>query len=159
MRTIVISIIAGCLLLTGFAHADEAADKALQAATAMTKARQGYMQLQVQQLGKMSKAGQGKGVIDEVTLKGAQNLYNLTQMLPDVFGAGSGMDDLDLSNTKMELWTMQDVLDGFINRLQRQSERLLAMAKANDTMGFKDEFKQVRGTCKKCHETFRFVPK
>ena len=80
-------------------------------------------------------------------------------MLPDIFGEGSGMDDLELSNAKMNIWTEGDELQEFITRLQRQSERLLAMAKAGDSMGFKDEFKQVGGTCKKCHETFRFVPK
>jgi len=158
MKAKVISIVTFCLLLTGFSQADEASEKAMKAAIAMTKARQGFMRLQAQQLGKMGTAAKGAGPIDAVTIQGAQNLYNLTQMFPDIFGAGSSMEDLELSNAKPDVWTMQEELGGFIARLERQSERLLTMAKAGDSAGFKDEFKQVSGTCKKCHEIFRFVP-
>lgn len=153
-------MILGSFLLTGTLHADEASDKAaakaLAAAQNVVKARQGYMRLQTQQTGGMKLAGIGKGPITEETIKRAQNLYNLTLMLPDQFSEGSSMENVEGSNAKIELWNMIDVRDGFIGRLNRQAGRLLELAKAGDEFGFQDEFKQLGGTCKKCHETFRF---
>ena len=159
MKHSVIIMILASFLLSGTLQADEASDKAaakaLGDAHKAVKARQGYMRLQAQQTGGMKLPGTGKGPITEETIKRAQNLYNLTLMMPDQFAEGSSMEVVGNSNAKIELWDMIDVRDGFIGRLNRQAGRLLELAKAGDEFGFQDEFKQLGGTCKKCHETFR----
>lgn len=156
MKLRLIMVVLTCFFSSAVIIADETAEKAYIAAVDAVTARQGYMQLQEQQMDKLSGAGRGKEAITEATILRAQNLYNLTLMLPDQFPEGTSNDDIERSNAHVRLWEMGEIRIGFINRLSRQTKRLLDMAVAGDEFGFKDEFKQVRATCNKCHKTFRF---
>lgn len=148
-------IILGAILVVVPVTADEAADKALKAAISMAKARQGFMQLQNFQLKVMSDASTGKGEITEAVVTAAQNLANLTLMMPSVFESGSGLDVVDFSRAEPILWVDVDERDNLMSRLTGQASRLLDTAKAGDPAAFQGAFKQLKGTCNKCHESFR----
>ena len=155
----VYSVILGAILVAVPVTADEAADKAaadaLKSAVSMTKARQGYMQLQSQQLKAMGDASTGNGDITDAVVAAAQNLVNLTHMMSDVFAPGSGLDVVDFTRAVPELWTNSEERDNLIKRLSGQANRLLDTAKAGDPAAFQGAFKQLKGTCNKCHESFR----
>ena len=152
----VLGIILATAMISGGLVADEAADKKMEAAQNAVKARQGYMRLQVQQLAVLGGPGTGKAPITEETVARAKNLYNLTIMLPDQFAEGSSMEVVESSTAKIEMWQNIEERDAIVNRLSQQAARLLMMAEAGDDFGFQDEFKQLRKTCNKCHEDFRY---
>ncbi len=151
----VTAIVLGSILLAAPVIADEASDKAFKNAVSMAKARQGYMQLQNQQMAAMADASVGKAEITADVIVSAQNLVNLTLMMSGIFGEGSGLDVVDFSRAMPELWTNASERDALINRLNGQAMRLAATAVEGDPTAFQSAFKQLKGTCNKCHETFR----
>jgi cytochrome c556 len=155
MYRILSSLVLGAMLVAVPVTADEAAEKAFQNAVKMTTARQGFMQLQSQQTAAMAAAAAGKAEITAEVVAAAQNLVNLSLMLPDVFGEGSGLDVIDFTRAVPELWVNVDERDNLIKRLAGQANRLIVTAESGNAAEFQNAFKQLTGTCKKCHETFR----
>lgn len=149
------AVVLGAILVTVPVIADEASDKAFKAAVSMAKARQGYMQLQSQQMATMVGASVGKEAITADVVQSAQNLANLTFMMSGVFGEGSGLDVVDFSRAMPELWTNVSERDALIDRLAGQANRLAATASEGNAEAFQNAFKQLKGTCNKCHEGFR----
>ncbi len=87
----------------------------------------------------------------------ANALSRWAKVLPTMFPAGTGADNADAAKTRAlpAIWTDQAGFAKAAGNYADATAKLLDLAKAGDTPGFKAQLDVVDKTCDACHEAYR----
>jgi cytochrome c556 len=90
----------------------------------------------------------------------ANALARWAKVLPTMFPAGTGADNADGAKTRAlpTIWSDQAGFAKAAGDYADATAKLLDLAKAGDTPGFKAQLDVVDKTCDACHETYRAKP-
>jgi cytochrome c556 len=87
----------------------------------------------------------------------ANALARWAKVLPTMFPAGTGQDNAMSAKTRAlpSVWSDKAGFDKAAADYADATAKLLDLAKANDTAGFKTQLTVVDATCDACHATYR----
>jgi cytochrome c556 len=119
-------------------------------------ARQASLAMSVVTFGAMAHATDG-GAEAKTQGFAANALARWARVLPTMFPAGTGADNADGAKTRAlpAIWSDRAGFDKAAADYAEATSKLLDLAKAGDTPGFKAQLKVVDGTCDACHERYR----
>ncbi|HJW96183.1 MAG TPA: cytochrome c [Thermoanaerobaculia bacterium] len=84
----------------------------------------------------------------------AEAIAGLSRSVGEWFPAGTGPDKVK-SGAKAEIWRQMPELKRDAARLERESAKLVELAKKKDTKAFDAQYIVVANTCDDCHDVFR----
>ncbi len=87
----------------------------------------------------------------------ANALARWAKVMPTMFSAGTGPDNKPGLHTRAlpTIWSDRPGFDKAAADYAAATDKLLELAKANDTAGFKAQLKAVDATCDACHDRYR----
>ncbi len=115
--------------------------------------RQAGLAMSAVTLGSMFKAPDGTEA-KAMTFQ-ASALARWSRVLPTLFPAGSGAESGAKTRALPTIWSDRAGFDKAAANYADATSKLLDMAKANDTAGFKAQLKAVDATCDACHTVYR----
>jgi cytochrome c556 len=86
--------------------------------------------------------------------KAAQEVVDASVDQQQWFAKGTG-PEAGKTRALPEIWTKADDFTAAQKMFSERAPKLLAAAKAKDAAGVQAAFKEVGGSCKNCHDTFR----
>lgn len=97
-----------------------------------------------------------KGQVDRRTdlLMHAQALHDASKVVTDLFPAETSPDKTK-TDSKPEIWTDWKRFVELNKAFEKESARLVDVAKKGDLEAYKAQFAKVGGTCGDCHDAFR----
>lgn len=119
----------------------------------VVKLRQGLMVAQKAQMGAMGAVAKGDGQPTDATATQAQNLVNISKLVPMGFSADSA--NVAGTKAKPEIWKNQDDFKKKATTFQSEVEKLAQVAKGKDANAFKTQYAAVGAACKACHDNYR----
>jgi cytochrome c556 len=84
----------------------------------------------------------------------AEAIASTSKRMVEWFPAGTGSDKIR-TDARPSIWSQPAQFKAAAAKLERESAKLAALAKKNDTKGFDAQFKVVGDSCKECHDSFR----
>jgi cytochrome c556 len=115
--------------------------------------RQASLAMSAVTLGSMFKAPEGTEA-KAMTFQ-ANALARWAKVLPTLFPAGSGAESGAKTRALPTIWSDRPGFDKAAGDYADATAKLLDLAKANDSAGFKAQLKVVDGTCAACHSAYR----
>lgn len=117
------------------------------------KYRQSAMFMMNHHAARLGAMAQGKVAWDaEVAGANAETLATLAKLPWQAFTAGTDRGD---TRAKADVWSDNAKFTASAQKLQDETARLAAAAKAGDQAAMKSAFGEVGRTCKGCHDQFR----
>jgi cytochrome c556 len=117
------------------------------------KYRQSAMFMMNHHAARLGAMAQGKVAWDaEVASANAETLATLAKLPWPAFTAGTDRGD---TRAKADVWSDNAKFTASAQKLQEETGRLAAAAKAGDQAAMKSAFGEVGRTCKGCHDQFR----
>jgi cytochrome c556 len=93
-------------------------------------------------------AGRGRLAAHAAAVRGT------SEGLADLFPPGTGSDRVRTAATEA-VWKQRSEFAAAAQKLQRESAKLVAAAKAGDARAFDAQFESVGAACSECHKRFR----
>jgi cytochrome c556 len=153
--------VAGAFVLgaVGLATAQAQSGPADHWAAKTIAARQASLAMSAVTFGSMIHATDG-GAEAKTQGFSANALARWAKVLPTMFPAATGPDNADGAKTRAlpTIWSDRAGFDKAAADYAAATSKLLDLAKAGDTPGFKDQLKVVDGTCDACHAAYREKP-
>jgi cytochrome c556 len=84
----------------------------------------------------------------------AEAIRGLCADIPALFPAGTSTDKVPTAALPA-VWKQPQKFAASSQSLERESAKLVALARKGDVRGFDAQFEKVSATCNACHETFR----
>ena len=117
------------------------------------KYRKSAFSLMATHTGRMGAMAQGKVPFDaKVAAENAEILANLSKLPWTAFGEGTDLPD---SKAKHEVWKDAAKFKEIADKLQADTQKLVAATKTGKEDAFKAAFGAAAGNCKSCHDDFK----
>ena len=84
----------------------------------------------------------------------ADAIHGVSRSLAALFPAGSGPDKTG-TDAKPEIWSRGKAFQTDADALERESARLVQLARSDDRKAFAAQFARVGAACSDCHNAFR----
>lgn len=118
------------------------------------KYRQGALQVMANHMGRLGAHAKGERTLTPAQLElAAQVVQDMSMVAFDGFIEGT--DQSANTKAKPEIWKEWSKFRAEVTKIQGETPKLVAAAKANDVKALQAALGAVGGSCKSCHDTFR----